>query len=62
MMLCRFFKALVVAIDAMTTYIIKSFLETAKTRGGEGTRVGNYSLSDLKRTVSLLITSRLDPT
>ncbi|UPK90045.1 hypothetical protein LCI18_000980 [Fusarium solani-melongenae] len=52
MTLCRFFKAAVAAIDAMTTYMINPFLEMADTRSGEGKRLGNYSLGDLKRTVA----------
>jgi hypothetical protein len=51
MTLCRFFKAAVATIDAMTTYMINPFLEMADKRSGEGKRLGNYSLGDLKRTV-----------
>ncbi|KAI8670659.1 hypothetical protein NCS57_00538300 [Fusarium keratoplasticum] len=52
MALCRFFKAAVAAIHAMTTYMVNPFLEMADTRSGEGKRLGNYSLGDLKRTVA----------
>jgi hypothetical protein len=55
MNLCQFFSAVSGAIEAVTKYTVTPFIDqvSAAVAGDEGKKVGNYTLTDLTRTVSL---------